>query len=50
MTVHSARILRADAVMAVSILLLGSFLCFTGMGVGGPVAPVRSPAASARRR
>ncbi|MEO8282031.1 MAG: hypothetical protein ABI568_01285 [Pseudarthrobacter sp.] len=33
MSVHTARILRADAVMAVSILLLGSFLCFTGLGL-----------------
>jgi hypothetical protein len=33
MTVLRARILRADAVMAVSILLLGSFLCFTGLGL-----------------
>jgi nucleoid-associated protein YgaU len=33
MSGHSARILRADAVMAVSILLLGSFIFFAGMGL-----------------
>jgi nucleoid-associated protein YgaU len=35
MTIRTAQILRADAVMAVSILLLGSFLCFTGMRMVG---------------
>ena len=29
----TGRLLRADAVMAASILLLGGFLCFTGMGL-----------------
>lgn len=33
MTVRTARVLRADAVMAVSILLLGSFLSFTGLAL-----------------
>lgn len=33
MTVRTARFLRADAGMALAILLLGSFLCFTGMGL-----------------
>jgi hypothetical protein len=33
MSVRPARILRADAVMAVSVLFLGSFLCFAGIGL-----------------
>lgn len=33
MTVVTARGLRADALMAISILLLGTFLCFSGWGL-----------------